>query len=178
MDSKVIDFYEKEAEEMTAMNIIGNDDRFERTEGGFLNLFKDGKEYQQVKVIRLFPFTEPDKYISIRESDTKAKEIGLIEDLSKMSEETREMINEQLAINYFIPVIKKINSIKDENGHAYFKVLTDKGECEFVINISTNPVTKLTENRIIITDLDENRFEIKDLRELSSKELRKMNLFL
>lgn len=178
MDGKVTDFYEKEAEEMTAMNIITSKDRFEKTEGGFINLTFNGKLYEQVKVVRLFPFTEPDKFISIRENDNRAKEIGLIEDMADLSEETRKLIEEQLSLNYYIPVIKKINSIKDESGHAYFNVTTDKGECKFVINMSSNPVTKLTDTRLLITDLDENRYEIRDAKELSQKELRKLDLFL
>ena len=178
MDSKVIDFFEKEAEEMTAMNIITENDIFERTEGGFLNLTYNGKLYEHVKVVRLFPFTDPDSYISIRENDERAKEIGIIENMTSFSDETVELINEQLALNYYIPVIEKINSIKDESGHAYFNVTTDKGDYEFVINMSSNPVTKLTDTRLIITDLEENRFEIRDIRKLSQKELRKLDLFL
>ena len=178
MDGKVTDFYEKEAEEMTAMNIITANDKFEKTEGGFLNLTFNGKLYEQVKVVRLFPFTDPQKYISIRENDARSKEIGLIEDLDTLSDETRGLIEEQLTLNYYIPVIKKINSIKDESGHAYFNVTTDKGECKFVINMSSNPVTKLSDTRLLITDLDENRYEIRDTKELTQKELRKLDLFL
>ena len=178
MDSKVIDFYEKEAEEMTAMNFITGNDKFERTEGGFLNLKYDGRLYESVKVVRLFPFTDPDKYISIRENDERAKEIGIIEDLTEFPGETVKLINEQLALNYYIPVIEKIKSIKDESGNAYFNVTTDRGDHEFVINMSSNPVTKLTDTRLIITDMEENRFEIRDIRKLSQKELRKLDLFL
>ena len=178
MDSKVIDFYEKEAEEMTAMNFITGNDKFERTEGGFLNLKYDGRLYERVKVVRLFPFTDPDKYISIRENDERAKEIGIIENLTEFPGETVKLINEQLALNYYIPVIEKIKSIKDESGNAYFNVTTDRGDHEFVINMSSNPVTKLTDTRLIITDMEENRFEIRDIRKLSQKELRKLDLFL
>ena len=178
MENKTLDFYEKEAEEMTAMNILTGDEVFERTEGGLLNLTYKGKLYERVKVIRLFPFTDPDKYISIRECNDRAKEIGIIENLSDMPEQTVSLIKEQLALNYYIPVISKINSIRDESGHAYFNVTTDKGDCNFVINMSSNPVTKLSDTRIIITDLEENRYEIRDIKALSSKELRKLDLFL
>ena len=178
MDSNVIDFYEKEAEEMTAMNMIDKDAAFERTQGGFLNLTYKGNLYERVKVVRLFPFTDPDKYISIRENDDRAKEIGIIADLADMPDETVAMINEQLALNYYIPVIEKINGIKDESGNAYFNVTTDKGDHEFVINMSSNPVTKLTDTRLIITDLEENRYEIRDINRLSRREQRKLDLFL
>lgn len=177
-DNNALDIYEKEAEEMTAMHKITNKDKFERTGGGFVNLFFNGNLYERVKVVRLFPFTDADKYISIRENDEKAKEIGIIEDLNDLSEDTREMLKEQLRLNYFTPVIQKIYSIKDEYGYAYFHVLTNKGECKFAINMASNAVTKLSDSRLIIMDLDENRFEIRDVNALTQKERRKLDLFL
>ena len=79
-----INTYEKEAEEMTRMTVITDKDKFERTNGGFVNLTKDGILFERVKVVRLFPFTDADKYISIRENSAKAKEIGIIEDLGAL----------------------------------------------------------------------------------------------
>ena len=170
--------FEKEAEEMTAMHVIANKDKFERTSGGFVNFTYDGVKYERVKVVRLFPFTDADKYISIRENTDKAKEIGIIENLDDFDEETKEILREQLRLNYFTPVIQKIMSIKDEYGYAYFHVMTDKGECKFAINMVSNAVTKLSDSRLIIMDLDENRFEIRDVNALTQKERRKLDLFL
>ena len=173
-----INTYEKEAEEMTRMTVINDKDKFERTNGGFVNLTKDGILFERVKVVRLFPFTDADKYISIRENSAKAKEIGIIEDLGALDENTQEILREQLRLNYFTPVIEKIYNIKDEYGYAYFHVLTDKGECKFAINMASNAVTKLSDSRLIIMDLDENRFEIRDVNALTQKERRKLDLFL
>ena len=177
-DNNSMNIYEKEAEEMTAMRKITKQNKFERTEGGFINLTFDGVTYERVKVVRLFPFTDANKYISIRQNDEKAREIGIIEDLDELEEETREMLEEQLRRNYFTPVIEKIYNIKDEYGYAYFHVKTDKGECKFAINMASNAVTKLSDSRLIITDLDENRFEIRDVNALTQKERRKLDLFL
>ena len=177
-DNNSMNIYEKEAEEMTAMRKITKQNKFERTEGGFINLTFDGVTYERVKVVRLFPFTDANKYISIRQNDEKAREIGIIEDLDELEEETREMLEEQLRLNYFTPVIEKIYNIKDEYGYAYFHVKTDKGECKFAINMASTAVTKLSDSRLIITDLDENRFEIRDVNAFTQKERRKLDLFL
>ena len=88
------------------------------------------------------------------------------------------MLLEQLNLHYFTPVIKKIINIKDEYGYAYFHVMTDRGECRFTINMGGNAVVRLSESRLLITDLDENRFEIPDVFKLSQKEQRKLDLFL
>ncbi len=174
-----IDQMEREVEEMTALRYLTKENAvFARTEGGFISLEFDGKKWERVQVIRLFPFTEPDQFISIRTVEERSKEIGVIEDMKKVSKETRKMLEEQLKLHYFTPVIQKVLDIKDEYGYAYFHVMTDRGECRFTINMGGNAVVRLTDTRLLITDLDENRFEIPDVLQLSQKEQRKLDLFL
>ena len=98
--------------------------------------------------------------------------------IDKVLDETRDILEKQLSLRYFTPIIEKIYSIKDEYGYAYFHVLTDKGECRFAINMGSNSVTKLSDTRLIILDVDENRFEIRDVEKLSQKEKRMLDLFL
>lgn len=174
-----IDQMEQEVEEMTSLRFLTKDNAiFKRTEGGFISLEFDGKKWDRVQVIRLFPFTEPDQYISIRTVEERSKEIGVIEDMKRMPKETRKMLQEQLNLHYFTPIIQKVLNIKDEYGYAYFHVMTDRGECRFTINMGGNAVVRLTDTRLLITDLDENRFEIPDVLQLSQKEQRKLDLFL
>lgn len=174
-----IDQMEQEVEEMTALRYLTKENAvFARTGGGFISLEFDGKKWERVQVIRLFPFTEPDQFISIRTVEERSKEIGVIEDMKKVSKETRKMLEEQLKLHYFTPVIQKVLDIKDEYGYAYFHVMTDRGECHFTINMGGNAVVRLTDTRLLITDLDENRFEIPDVLQLSQKEQRKLDLFL
>ena len=170
---------EKEAEEMVSINYITKDNsHFFETEGGFVGMVFNGIEFDRVKITRLFPFTDSNKYISIRTAEENSKEIGLIKDLDSMPDEVKNMLLKQLDLTYFTPVIKKIINIKDDYGYAYFHVITDKGECKFAINMGGSAVAKLTDTRLIITDLDENRFEIKDVTKLTGKEQRKLDLFL
>ncbi|MBP3754880.1 MAG: DUF1854 domain-containing protein [Lachnospiraceae bacterium] len=178
MSENTLNIYEKKAEEMTATHIIPVEAKFSATEGGFISLDLNGKHYDRVKVVRLFPFTDANKYLSIREYGGASKEIGIIEDLDAMPEETKSLIEHQLTLCYFTPVISKIYSIKDEYGYAYFHVLTDKGECKFAINMGSNAVSKLSDTRLIIQDVDENRFEIRDTDALTQKEKRMLDLFM
>lgn len=174
-----MDQMEAEVEEMTALRYLNRGNAvFSRTEGGFVSLESEGKKWDRVQVIRLFPFTEPDKFISIRTVEERSKEIGVIADLKDVDDETGQMLKEQLDLHYFTPIIEKIYDIKDEYGYAYFHVMTDRGECRFTINMGANAVVHLSDSRLLITDLDENRFEIRDVFQLSSKEQRKLDLFL
>ena len=151
---------------------------FSRTEGGFVSLKVEGEEYSRVQVVRMFPFSEPGKYISIRTAEETSKEIGVIESMETFPKEVGEMLLEQLALRYFTPIITKNYQIKDQYGFAYFDVETDRGHCRFVIRMGGNAVVHLSDTRIIISDIDENRFEIPDVSKLTIKEQKKLDLFL
>ena len=181
MEEKEFDLeqMEKETEEMLKINLLDEKNtEFIRTAGGFVSIKTGGETYPRVQVVRMFPFTDPNRYISLRTPGEHSKEIGIIEDLSKVSEETAKILNEQLDLRYFTPVITKIINIKDEYGYAYFDVVTDRGECRFAIHMGGSDVVHLSETRILITDLDENRFEIPDIMKLTPGERKKLDLFL
>lgn len=151
----------------------------EATEGGFVSLTIQGETYENVTLIRTFPFTAVNEYISVRQSDENATEIGMIENLeTDFDKEAREQLQKQLSIRYFTPKIKKILSIKDEGGCSYFEVDTDAGRSHFVVRSNDNRFMKLTDTRIMIEDLENNRFEIPDITKLSVKERRKLDIFL
>ena len=175
---------EAETEQMLRLRMITKDNAsFARTKGGFVSLdLKDSiapEHYDRIRVVRSFPFTDRNKYISIRTIDEKSKEIGMIRDLATdVDPETRKMLEEQMDIRYFTPIIKKINNIKDEYGHAYFDVETDQGPCKFVIYMNSSSVVNLSDVRLLISDLDGNRFEIPDYTKLSARELKMLDLFL
>ncbi|HKM35610.1 MAG TPA: DUF1854 domain-containing protein [Lachnospiraceae bacterium] len=170
---------EQETEEMLRIRYLKKENAlFSRTGTGFLSLQLGEEFYPRVKVVRMYPFTQKDEFISIRTSDEHSREIGIIEKLSDMEPDTLVMLKEQLALRYFTPIIHKINNIKDEYGYAYFDVETDHGNCRFTIQMGSNAVVHLSEYRILILDIDENRFEISDLTKLTARERKKLDLFL
>ena len=60
-----------------------------------------------------FPLTNAEEFISIREADERAKEIGIIEKLSQLPKEQQEMLREQIKLRYFRPIITKVLDVKD-----------------------------------------------------------------
>lgn len=171
---------EQETEEMLRLRYLNRENAvFRRTRGGFVSLTVQEEQYPRISVYRTFPFTDCNKYISVREPDEKAKEIGIIKDLDRdVDRETAAMLTEQMNLRYFTPVIESIIDIKDEYGYAYFDVRTDHGSCRFTVRMGGDGVTHLTDTRLLIQDLDGNRFEVPDIRKLSAKELKKLDLFL
>lgn len=170
---------EQETDEMLRIRYLNKDNAvFTKTPGGFLSLQVGDENYARVQVVRMFPFMNTEELLSIRTTDERSKEIGIIEKLSDVTAETAELLQEQMNLHYFTPIITKIVSIKDEYGYAYFHVETNHGPCKFTIQMGGNAVVHLSETRILIMDIDENRFEIPDIMELTAGERKKLDLFL
>lgn len=169
----------RESEELLEMRFLTKDNaKFSRTDGGFVALKFGEKEYSRVGVYLTFPLTMPEEYISIREADEKAKEIGIIEKLSQLDKEQQDMIREQIKLRYFMPTITKVLDIKDEYGYAYWNVTTTFGACRFTTRMSGDAVILLGESRLMVTDIDGNRYEIPDFYQLSVSERKKLDLFI
>lgn len=151
---------------------------FTRTEGGFLALKTGEKEYERVGVYLTFPLTNPNEFISIREADEKAKEIGIIQSINDLGKDEQEMIREQVRLRYFMPVIRKVMDVKDEYGYAYWHVVTDYGACRFTTHMGGDAVVNLGEARYQVTDIDGNRYEIPDFYALTVLERKKLDLFI
>lgn len=169
----------KESDELLEMRFLtGENAVFARTGGGFVSLRYNGKEYARVGVYLTFPLTMPEEFISIREADEKAKEIGIIEKLSALAKDQQEMIREQIRLRYFMPSITKVLDVKDEYGYAYWNVVTTFGACRFTTQMSGDAVIHLSDSRLLVTDIDGNRYEIPDFYRLSVMERKKLDLFI
>lgn len=169
----------KESEEVLEMRFLTKENAvFTRTEGGFVALKFEDKNYDRVGVYLTFPLTQPEEFISIREADEKAREIGIIRNLKDLGKDEQEMIKEQVRLRYFMPVICKVLDVKDEYGYAYWHVQTDFGVCRFTTHMGGDSVVNLGGARYQVTDIDGNRYEIPDFYALSVMERKKLDLFI
>ena len=169
----------KESEELLEMRVLNSENAtFSRTSGGFIALKAGDKEYERVGVYLTFPLTNPEEFISIRESDEKAKEIGIVEKLTDLEKDQQEMLREQIKLRYFRPVITKVLDVKDEYGYAYWNVVTSFGACRFTTHMGGDAVIHLSDSRLLVTDIDGNRYEIPDFYQLSVVERKKLDLFI
>ena len=169
----------KESEELLAMRYLTRENAvFSRTDGGFVSLKTGSRTYDRVGIYLTFPMTCPEEFISVREADEKAKEIGMIEKLSELDKDQQDMIREQIKLRYFMPTITKVMEVKDEYGYAYWHVMTSFGTCRFTTQMSGDAVIHLSDSRLLVTDIDGNRYEIPDFYKLSVAEKKKLDLFV
>ena len=123
--------------------------------------------YPRVRVVAAFPLTSPGRDVCFL--DGKDNEIGEVESLSDFTAAQRRIVEAELAKRYYMPVITRLRSVKDEFGLSYWDVETDRGPREFVLRGSTEHVTQIDERRLMIVDIDGNRFELRDWDRLDAK---------
>ena len=146
-------------------------------EAGCLYLVKDGQR-RRVLLHLLFPYNSRTEFISVLDIDYN--EVGEILDINCLTEEGRSAVDKELKRKYYVRKIKKIIEIKDRHGITTWKVKTEgDGEpIEFTLRDTYGSMFKITETRIIITDMDGNRFEIENVKNLDGGSYRKIELYL
>ena len=161
--------------------------RFTRSGGGLISLDitndkGEPESFERVVILRSFPVTNPDEFLSVREPDSKkqgrGKEIGMIRHMSDFDGETQKLFLEELDRRYFTPELQKINSVKDKFGYLYWDVVTTAGNVTFVLNNPFSNIRILEDGRILINDIDGNVFQISDPKKLDAASLKKIEIYL
>lgn len=151
-----------------SIKLVEND----KSDSNSLSLEIDGTVYNHVKVYRASPVARPNKYISLRigASSSEEKELGIIRDLAELSPDLRQTLERELDKRYFVHIITKINSIKEEFSFLYWNVETDKGPIDFALpSRAHHRISEYgSEYGRLILDVDWNRYQIPDLRKLDS----------
>jgi hypothetical protein len=176
------------ADQRESVPLTPENAKFYPSKGGLISMtliHGDGKEdefFERVIVLRAFPISNPDEFISVREPDTKkkgkGKEIGMIRRLSDFDEATVTLINEELRRRYFSPVIQRIYSVKEKFGYSYWESDTTAGRVTFILNNPFSNIRVLEDGRIFINDIDGNSFEIPDPKKLDPASYRKIEIYL
>ena len=134
------------------------------------------KEYDRVFLHRCFPNEYPEEYLSVLDRDNK--EIGIIRKLSDFPDATAELLRRELGRKYHVFAINAIISVKDRYGYSYWKVKDDNKEREFTVRDTYRSITKVSEDKLFISDVDGNRYEIRSLAALDRASYKKIELFL
>jgi len=164
-----------------------NNAKFARSAGDLISLDlvnEEGEEehFERVIVLRSFPISNPDEFLSIREPDTRkkgrGKEIGMIRHISDFDSGTVTLLNAELDLRYFSPVIEKINSVKDKFGYSYWETETSAGNVVFVLDNPFSNIRILEDGRIFIADMDGNTFVIPDPTKLDKSSYKRIEVYI
>ena len=169
-------------EEIAKINYLQDRDfQLTKTNGGFLTLHISDKIYRRVMIQRAFPLSQPTKYLSVREvkeDREPGEDIGVIEDVTSLSEEKQTLICEELGMRYFTPDIVQIYKLKDEHGFVYMDAETTAGPRKITAYNNSASFIRLSKIRMLIIDVDGNRYNIPDLTALDKKSIRNLEVIV
>ncbi len=95
---------------------------------GLMAIELDGRA-TPVKASRCFPWTEPARYITLR--DEKEAEVGLVETPDSLDDKSREALECALIEADFVLNIEKIDTVEDEFEIRRWHVQTSQGPRQF-----------------------------------------------
>ncbi|MFP4054874.1 MAG: DUF1854 domain-containing protein [Phycisphaerae bacterium] len=141
--------------------------RIERDEAGQLVVHLEGRDEPIVdaRVLKCFPWTVPDGYLSVRNPD--GKEVVLLRTLDELNDDSRQVVEAELREKMFNPKIHRILKFRHEFGVTSITAETDRGEVSFQVR-SRDDVRVLSEDRALFRDADGNTYELPDLSELDA----------
>ncbi len=122
--------------------------------------------YHNVEVTLLFPLTKRRSYIQFNTQDEK--EIGILRNMKRLDEASRDALTAELEKNYFIPSISKIHSIETKLGADSWHVETKKGDRSFEVTGKRRNIRFYPNGLVVIKDIDGNRYEIHDIAQLDA----------
>lgn len=148
-----------------------NNVKFKRSESGALNItLEDGKRIRDVHCIPMFPFSDPEDFISIVcKKGSEFEEIGIIKHFKKLSSAQQNFVREDIKFRYFIPEITDIKRIKQTYSLWEWDVVTDRGEKRFYLRDRREIFFLKDDGRIIITDVEKCRYKITRHNKLPAK---------
>lgn len=148
-------------------------------DGGGCLIFTDKETGEKKRVILhlLFPYNTDRQLVSVLDPDKE--EVGMIRDIGVFEGESLEAVEKEIGRRHFVRTITKILKLKDKNGITAWNVETADGYgAEFALKDTYGSMFRVTETRILITDIDGNRFEIPDTSKLDRASRRKIELYL
>lgn len=170
-----------------SINMTPENTWFSKSVGGLISLKiinAEGEEefFERVVIRRSFPVTAPDEFLSVREPDTRLKgrgsEIGMIRNINVFDKDTVALLNSELELRYFTPVITKITSAKEKFGYNYWDAETTAGNVSLVLNNPFSNIRTLEDGRIFISDMDGNCFLIPDPSKLDRQSFKYIEIYI
>ena len=151
--------------------LVGKSDRVIRTDTYLVRVEgHDGRIFEDLEPRRLFPFTAPDRFVTLMNS--KEKEEALINDMNELDEESRRAVEECFMEYYLIPEITAILHVEDKAGSFKWKVKTDRGVVEFHIRNRQSDI-KQDGDILLMRDSNDNRYRV-DVTKLDPKSTKKI----
>jgi ABC-type multidrug transport system ATPase subunit len=128
---------------------------------------------QAVYVVRTFPASQPEQYLSVRRWDRQGDdvEIGLIRDLAQWPESCQQIVREAMDRHYLLRPLNRIHRITLAAGYLEFDVDSQGTRREFVMRWTQSQGVDFGENGKLLIDTEDNRYVVPDVDKLPKRDL-------
>lgn len=150
--------------------------KLERTAFGRLALLDaTGNRHEGVVPVRAFPITAPDSGLSLVSAE--GHELVWLENLADLSEESRRVLQEELAQREFMPAILRLRHVSSFSTPSEWDVETDRGGVRLTLR-SEDDIRRLTGSTLIISGSNGVQYIIRDLAALDRHSRKLLSRFL
>jgi hypothetical protein len=140
--------------------------KFDRDDWGRLVVvLENGKRYVGVEPVRCFPLSDPSNSIALLDAD--GREIVTLPSLDALNLEAQKVVENELAMREFVPVIKRVVSTTNPNPPCRWSVETDRGSTSFQLE-SEDDIRKLGSDSVLIVDSNGIRYSIPQIKQLDA----------
>lgn len=109
-----------------------------------------GEEERVVRVRRCFPWSEPGRWLSLRDEDEE--EVALVQDPGELDAASRVALEEALALAGFVFDVTRVLAIEEEVEIRHWRVETRQGTRSFQTRLEDWPRT-LPEGGLLVRDV-------------------------
>lgn len=125
--------------------------------------------------VRAFPIAAPDCGLSLVSSE--GREVAWVDALSALPAPVRTLIDEELLVREFTPVIQRIASVSTFSTPSIWQVETDRGAASLVLK-GEEDIRRLDGGALRITDSHGIQFIVRNRRALDRRSRRLLGRFL
>ena len=143
--------------------------------GALLLTCADGTLHRGVVPVRAFPLAAPDEGISLVSQE--GHEVGWVADLQAVPAELRTLLQDELALRDFIPVITRLVAVSSFGTPSVWTVQTDRGDTSFVLK-GEEDIRRLSRQALLIAAGHGVHFSVKDMGTLDRASRRLLERFL
>jgi hypothetical protein len=123
-------------------------------------------EHRVVHVRRCFPWSEPERFVSLRDDD--GEEFVLIADPRSLDPTSRQVLEETLAEAGFLFDVTGVREIEEEVELRHWRVRTSQGDRSFQTRLDDWP-RRLPDGGLLIRDITGDLYRIADVACLDGK---------
>ena len=143
--------------------------------GALLLTTADGTRHRGVVPVRAFPLAAPDEGISLVSTD--GHEVAWIADLQAAPAEQRALLQEELALRDFVPVITRLVSVSSFGTPSVWTVQTDRGDTSFVLK-GEEDIRRLSRSTLLIAGGQGVQYSVPDMGALDRGSRKLLERFL